>query len=147
ILSNPTDFSYSSARFYYRAGEFVRVSRIDGNTVHLTKPVYDTYAAASIDLYRMDPIRCGVSNMTIRCTPNQSGIKVSFGTDLRFNNLEMSGSYVTHLSLSRCYNVDIDHVKAFDATPLTGSHGHYGITIANCQRVRLNSVDLETTRH
>ena len=146
ILADSADSSFNAARTYYRAGEFCRVRSVSGTTVGLTRPTYAAYSAGStVTPYKMVPIRTGVMDMTIRCTMGQTGIKVTYGTDLVFRDLALSGTNVSHLTLSRCYNVDIDNVKAFDASPAVGTN--YGVSIVNCQRLRISDVDLETTRH
>src|SRR5690606_3340255 len=43
ILHNSNDSSFSTARTYYRAGEFCRVDSVSGATVTLTSPTYGAY--------------------------------------------------------------------------------------------------------
>src|SRR5690606_22807240 len=74
--------------------------------------------------------------------------RVDLGTELVFRDLSLSGSDIAHLALSRCYNVTIGDVTAFDAQAATTPSGlNYGVMLLNCQRVRIRGVDLETRRH
>src|SRR5690606_4579886 len=88
------------------------------------------------------------SGMTIRGTTGQYLIRVDLGTELVFRDLSLSGSDIAHIALSRCYNVTIGDVTAFDAQAATTPSGlNYGVMLLNCQRVRIRGVDLETRRH
>lgn len=149
ILHNSNDSSFSTARTYYRAGEFCRVDSVSGATVTLTSPTYGAYTiGANITARKVVPIRTGISGMTIRGTTGQYLIRVDLGTDLVFRDLSLSGSDIAHIALSRCYNVDVGDVKAFDAQAATTPSGlNYGVMMLNCQRVRIRGVDLETRRH
>lgn len=149
ILYNSADSSFNTARTYYRAGEFCRVASISGSTVTLTTPTYAAYSSGStVTAHKLVPIHTGVSGMTIRGTTGQPVIRIDLGTDLCFHDLAMSGSDTSHLTLSRCYNVGISRVSAFDASPVsTPDATNYGIVLANSQRIRISDVDLETRRH
>lgn len=147
IIYNTVDGSFNTARPYYRAGEFCKVRTVDSSTkVTVTRPTYDGYrVGADIECYKLVPIRAGVSNMTIECTPGKNGISIEFGSDLEFSNLDLRGTNYTHLNLARCYGVSISKIKAFDYQAEVGLN--YGIVIGNSQRIRISDVDLETRRH
>jgi len=51
LIYNPTDFSYSGWRDYYRAGEYLRVAKVTGANIELQGTLADAYTAASVDLY------------------------------------------------------------------------------------------------
>lgn len=146
IIYNPTDYSFNNApgRPYYRNGEFARVLSVSGTTVTLTRPLYATHPT-SVQVSKLNPIRTGISNMSIVGQAGVTLAKISYGQDLVFRDLDLKGSNISMLTLDRCYNVNVTHVSAFDANSIGSTN--YGITLANCQRVRLNSVDLETYRH
>ena len=149
FFQNTTDFSFNAAdgRPYYRAGEFCKVKSVVSSTVvKLTAPLYDTYRTTDpIDLYKVTPIRTGVSNMTITCTPGRTGIYVQWGTDLEFRNLRMRGTDQAHITIARSYEVEIEKITAFDNQAEVGLN--YGVVIASSQRVRIDKVTLETSRH
>jgi len=148
ILHDSADSSFSTARTYYRAGEFCRVDQVAGNVVTLTRPTYAAYASGgTVSASKVNPIRTGISGMTIRGTTGQYLIRVDLGTELVFRDLSLSGSNYSHLALSRCYNVDIANVTAFDAQDATVPGINYGLSLMNCQRVRVRGIDVETRRH
>lgn len=51
LIYNPTDYSWLSTRSSYRAGEWVRVSRIVGNDIIPSEPLWHLYDAADVDIY------------------------------------------------------------------------------------------------
>ena len=146
-IYDTTDYSFNTARVYYRAGEFCKVRTVVSSTqVTITQPTYASYSTgAARQLYKLNPIRTGVSDMTVECSTGSTGIFVEFGSDLEFHNLKMSGSDVSHLTIARCYDVAISRVSAFDHQVENGTN--YGITVSNSQRIRIDNVDLETRRH
>src|SRR5690606_20796161 len=83
IIHSTVDGSFNTARPYYRAGEFCRVVARSGSTVTVSRPLYSAYTGgANLRVYRMNPIRTGLSGMTIKCTPGQYGVRINLGTDL-----------------------------------------------------------------
>lgn len=148
VLASTVDGSFNAARTYYRAGEFCRVASVSGTTVTLTAPTYASYVTGGTVVPRkLVPIRTGISGMTIRGTTGQTVIRVDLGSELVFRDLSLSGSNQSHLTLSRCYNVQLGDVSAFDAQPATAPGLNYGVCLLNCQRIRISGVDLETRRH
>src|SRR5690606_5148831 len=77
------------------------------------------------------------------CPQNYTGEKVVLGSDLRFSG-DYKGSEVSHLTLARCVDVKLDHLKAFH---IAGATDGYGVTIRNCQHVTLDTPSLDTFRH
>src|SRR5699024_1077106 len=53
---NPTDFSWSPHRSYYRAGEFMRIANTIDDTINLFGLPIDSYSAADVDLYKINPV-------------------------------------------------------------------------------------------
>lgn len=148
ILWDSTDSSFSTARPYYRAGEMCRVMAVSGTSVLLTKPTYAAYTAGgTVTAAKMLPLRAGISGMTIHCTTGKTGIRFDLATNLIFDDLVMDGSNISHLTLSRCYDVTIRGVSAFDVQPATTPGLNYGICLLNCQKVQINDAMLETRRH
>lgn len=147
VITDTTNGSFNPNRTYYRAGEFCKVIGVSGNTVTLSHPLYGgTYGtAANFVIYKVTPIRTGISNMTIKCATGQVGILINWGADLVFDQLRMSGSDISHLTLARCYGVSISNFSAFDHQAPVGAN--YGITIASSQRIRISDSELETRRH
>lgn len=149
VISDTTDSSFNAARIYYRRGEFCKVRDVSGNTVTLTHPLYlasGTYGTgANIEIYKLNPVRTGVSGMTLKCSPGKDAIKVTYGSMLEFRDLAMSGCNYAHINLSRCYSVHIGNVTAFDQQAEIGYN--YGICIVNSQRIRIRDCELETRRH
>lgn len=66
LIYNPTDFSFSGWRSYYRAGEYLRVAKVVGSTITLQGTLADSYTAANVSLYRFDNMStCHLANFSL----------------------------------------------------------------------------------
>lgn len=146
LIYNSADGSWNGARDVYRAGEYVRVRSVSGSDVTLTGPTFAGYAAGStVSVYRMNTIKTGVSGARITLTAGVTGIKIIHGTELRFDDLAMTGTTLSHINLERSVNIALSGVHIWDASPSVGNN--YGVMLANCQNVDVAGCFLETTRH
>ncbi len=134
IIYNPTDASWSGANTLYRAGEFCRVDSIAGNVVTLWNGLYDSYAAADVDLHKLSVCDVSIKGLNI-IAPSAavSGLAVSLATSLSLDGVKASNSTVRGISLSRCYNVSVTNTDALVNEPASGTQ--YGISINNCSNV------------
>jgi hypothetical protein len=83
IIYNPTDYSWSGFRTYYRAGEFCEAAAVGATTVRLKNALYDSYVAADVDTYRMAPDRSCFENFVIEGAASTGLIFVSLGMNNR----------------------------------------------------------------
>ncbi|CDQ17938.1 phage tailspike polysaccharide lyase family protein [Halobacillus karajensis] len=152
-LYDNTDFSWSSARAYYRKGEFVKVSSVVSDTeVLLDNGCLDSYAPTTntnIGAYKMN---MGTINIfgDIEIIQGKQGAfyaaKFHRITDFTSDNIACiakNGSYAA-LELNQCYNVDIK-AKAIQEK-LSGLGGDYGLLVSNCQHIRADGY-FSASRH
>jgi hypothetical protein len=124
----------------------VRVKSVSTTTVTLTNRTYAGYASGgTVSVYKLTPIRCGISGATMRFQAGSTGINVALGTRMRFDDLVLRGSDVSHLDLERCYDVTLRGIDAWDNQAEASTN--YGISLSNCQQVSATDCYLETTRH
>jgi len=155
VIYDSLSSSYSPDGPSWRAGEFVRVVAVSTTTVtistalwgrSLATPTVSYVAGGTVSVYKLNPIRTGVSGISMTAKQGKSGITVSLGEGLRFKDLYLTGTNHSHLQLDRSYNCAIDGVTAIDAS--SGAVGlNYGVTLANSQRISISDCFLETTRH
>jgi hypothetical protein len=146
VIYNSADSSFNPARTYYRAGEYVRVASLASNTVTLTTRTYAAYASGgTVSVYKMTPIRTGISGARMTFKAGVTGIKTSLGSGLAYSDLILRGSDVSHLTLDRCYGIKLAAIDAFDAKADIALN--YGVTINNSQAIDIDGCFLETTRH
>lgn len=142
--TNSTSFA---GAFY--AGEFFRSDGVNGSVVtNRGNGSYDTYATgADKVLKKVSPVRVAVRGMSMRFKQgvSVSGIKVLYGQDCVFEDLDLSGSRYAQIEISHCYNTSFRGVKATDSQTAAGLN--YGIVCLHSQVVRAQDCYLETTRH
>lgn len=156
VIDDQTASSWNTARTYYQAGEFCKVSTVAANTpvagqytVTLSQPLYGgTYLTTNGNLkfWKLNPIRTGISNMEIVCQQGVYTVDISYGSNLVFENLKMSGTDWAHICVSRCYDVTVRNVSIFDSSSDASGY-NYGLIIEHSQRVRVSDSQLETRRH
>jgi hypothetical protein len=146
VLYDSADYSFAPMRTYYRAGEFLRVVSVATNTVTFSSPTYAAYlSGGTVSAYKVNPIRTGISGARITGKPSSNVISIALGTDLRMEDVRLTGTNWSHLLLDRCYDVDLSHVRAVDYQASVGLN--YGVNLSNCQLVRIDASTLDTTRH
>lgn len=143
---NPTDFSYSEWRANYRAGEWKQIAYIEGANVYFTKPFYADYAANTLDIYKLNSVKCHVENIHILHKNLKSGaIKFTFSSnasdkDMTFDS--KSGSFITY---DRCVGHDSINPKGHNVGNNQGLD--YAYVISNSQHGRVNGGDIYSQRH
>lgn len=133
LIFNPTDNSWSDWRPEYRAGEFTRVHSKSGNTVNITHQLYDTYAAASVSLYKLVGPSTTVRNFRVEPPKLEykGGVKVSLIDTPVVENIYSMGGYYTGVELDRCVNFTLGGQGYKNFSP--PNNDEYGATISNCQ--------------
>jgi hypothetical protein len=144
IIYNPTDYSWSGDRPEYRAGEFVEVDSNNGTVVKIFGSLFDNYAAAAVQIYRLPRasftltggrlkvIGCKAAGFSAVATA-----KFEAYAALGLDNLSASGSPYAGSVSSRCFNIygtGLDITQANDVANGTD----YGLVFSNCQKVRVS---------
>jgi uncharacterized cupin superfamily protein len=149
IIYNSTDSSWSSTFAYARAGEFCRVQFATSATVLKTtgglRAAYTT--GANLDTYAMTEHRVNWSNLTV-IAPNAGSIRpiqISRATRVRLTNVEGMGSDYVGVSLDRCY--DVEMVACNTEVNVQAAASKYGLSIGNCQGVRVKGGEYNAVRH
>lgn len=146
-IYNPTDYSFSPHRAYYRSGEFIRAATVTSDTVSTFGNLIDSYTATSVDIYKIKPIRVRLYNFRVSASPSatKSPITITFGQDLVIDNYENINSNIAGITLDRCFNFDINSGIATNLSQLNGLN--YGIAISNCQNFRVTGGNHNAARH
>lgn len=152
VIYNPTDYSWSPIRPYYRKGEKVKVAEILTPTKILTQsPIYDNYTTASVNLYKYNELnQCSIEGINIICKPSTT--EVGYGLQLKrivdgsIENVTIKGASYTCLSLSQCFNVSITGCTTEeDFAEVSG--GEYGILVGNSQNIFISNCYTSAGRH
>lgn len=74
MIYNPTNGSWSGFRDEYKAGELFRVSAVSGTAVSLAKRLYDGYAVADVDVYKVSPISVDLDGIKVESAGHSTGL-------------------------------------------------------------------------
>jgi len=151
-IFNPAASSWSAFRADYYAGEYATVLRVDGATVYLASPLHDSYAASSVAVYKMAPLRGEFDfGGTEIIGPN---ISITGGSGIRLQNLNRSiisgliarSANYAQIGVWQSLDVDMYGCEALTLqNTLAGTQ--YGLSIANAQRVRVHGGTFISERH
>lgn len=147
-IYNPTNYSWSNARTYYRAGEFFRVGFISSSTaLKSCGNINHSYVDSAVSLYKLE--KNEVSFMNLTCIAPDSGsiapLKIVHATKVNINNYSGYGSDYTSLVIDKCYDVSIYNSKANVTVQVVSSK--YGIALGNSQNVNIIGCDCFAVRH
>ena len=146
-IYNPTDYSFSPARNYYRAGEFIKVVAATSTNVTIAGHTWDDYIATDVDVYKINPIKIDFNTYNIDATDSilSTPVKFTFCSELDASKYQNKNSKVAGISFDRCYDVSISDVRATNMAALTGNN--YGVSLANCQYVKIDGASSHAVRH
>lgn len=151
VIYNPTDFSYSSFRSYYRAGEFCRVAAVTSPTqVRLTKPLYAGYTAAAVNIYKMNGgsfnLKGSLKVIAPETLPSVMGVRAQRLIDFDITGLKAySKQSSSAIELEKCFNGQGVAVVAEQGL-LSGTGNDYGLIFSNCQHMRMEGY-FSASRH
>ena len=147
ILYNPTDFSWSNHRSYYREGEMVRVYSVSDNNVTIFGDTNDSYLAVDMDVYRLNGVKGIIRDIHVIPSANSNvpAIEIRNGIDCVFEDVRGAGGIYTVLALTRCYGFNIRGNNVINSSVVSGDE--YGIAISNCQKGSIDGFTGHATRH
>lgn len=144
-IYNPTDFSYSGWRNYYRAGEWKQVLSVSGNSITTTKPFYATYAAADVLVYRLNSVRSRLANVRLLGgAGNKQLVIFSQTAGAIFDRVSAEGSNYSAYGFDRCvrgvvYDPQIRNLGA--------GTDDYGVIASNSQHIKIHRGSIYARRH
>lgn len=140
ILYNPTDYSYSSSRSYYRKGEYLKVwrkSSTDPSIIELASPVIDDYDNSNIDVYKMEGTNSKINDIGV-IAPNNNGvqsIRIERGVRNELTGTKALNSDDKGIALVQCYNTRI-RAKSYQYQD-SGLGTQYGLVVSNSQFINI----------
>ncbi len=153
-IYDPTDYSFSSARAYYRSGEFCEVAHVATSTeVILSNGLYAAYNATVVGVYKMTMSTFIVEGQleVVATKPTVSAATIAIRLDqIKHSTISglvgkaLEGAY-TAVSLVRCFNVSLPDTVATQET-LSGYGGDYGLAISNSQHIQYSGY-FSASRH
>jgi hypothetical protein len=151
VIYNPTDFSYSSFRSYYRAGEYCRVAAVTSPTqVRLTKPLYAGYTAAAVNIYKMNggkfKLEGSLKVNAPEALPTVMAVRAQRLIDFDITGLKgYSKQSSSAIELEKCFNGEGRGLVAEQGL-MSGTGNDYGLIFSNCQHMRMEGY-FSASRH
>jgi len=151
VIYNPTDFSWSGFRSYYRAGEYIRVASVTGNVIELQGSLCDSYITTAVTVYRVDNMTtCHWSGFTLIGKPTSSsplsGIQLKSAKDSSLEDIRVTRATYIGIGVNLCFNVQLRQCTAEeDFAPSFG--GEYGLAISNSHIVNVSGGYYCSQRH
>jgi hypothetical protein len=147
-IYNPTDFSWSPHRYYYRAGEFIQVGSVNGDTIKTYGDLVDSYLATDVNIYKINAIKVNLNNIKVIAENDgiENPITMLYVRDGVINNYSNVGSNNAGLSLIKCINLDFQTGSATNDSNINRGT-NYGVAISNCYNLRVNGGNHHAARH
>jgi hypothetical protein len=144
IIYNPTDFSYSGFRSYYRAGEWCEVIEVVGNTVKLKQRLYASYNIADVTLHHVKGPNFEIQGVQIKGTTILGIVNASLCLRPKLKNVRIRHSNNSCVNFDRCYLPLVDNP---DMTNVGDGGDDYGVAFGNSQHGRINGGSVYGQRH
>ncbi len=141
VVYNPT---YSGFREVYRAGEWCEVSGVSGNTATISHPLYDTYSASAVNMYKMVSPSVSLRNFKITGTSVENLITITLCHKPVVENVTGYLENNSVLMFDRCVKAAAINLNLYNK----GDGGDdYGLSIANSQHVQVIGGNYYARRH
>lgn len=145
LLITSTDL-WNPAREYYFKGEMVEVQDVDSNTYNISNPLFDDYTASTTTVYKLTMPTITVEGLEIEMDSNQTALEIKYSKNPSIINCKVHGARYTSIRLYYCIGglVSLNNIR--DAW-YPGTSTSYGIAIASCQGVIVQSNNISEARH
>ena len=148
-IYNPTDYSFSGYRTYYRAGEYARVLRVSGAVVTLETTLVDSYTAAAVDVYKMTGGSSHFQGFTVKCLTSGGvtyGAAMQGCIDSSMEDVKSVQATYGGLVFTKCFDVAMRDCTAVE-NGITEFGGDYGLIVSNSHAVRVTGGYFIAARH
>jgi len=144
VIFNPTNSSWSAFRSNYFAGEWCEVESVVGNVVTVRNQLYDTYAAADVDVYKITGPKVVLRNFDIRGTTVTGLIKTTLCIEPLIENIKASHANDSVVYFDRCFKPTVTNPDMNNVGDLGDD---YGIVVGNSQHVKVLGGNIYARRH
>lgn len=150
-IYNPTDYSWSGYRSYYRAGEYLRVAKVVGSTVTIQGTLCDSYDYTAVDIYRLDnPSQCHIRGLTLKGLAGASGAVTGINflnvVDGALEDVKVVNCSYAQASINQCFNVQVIGCSMQEDFS-NNFGGDYGLVVANSHGVTVSGGYYCAIRH
>lgn len=137
---------WNSIRAYYYAGEWCECRGTSGTSAYLTNPLYDSYTAANVKVYKLNSKAVSFKNLRLLGGANSAGLlKIQFCDHPYLENVSAYNENYQAIEFDRCYRVYVSNSNIYNKG--TGTLDDYGLVIGNSQKVNIEGGDFYSRRH
>ena len=143
IIYNPTDFSFSPHRYYYRDGVMLKVAEIVSTTqVKVYGIIPSAFVAAAVECYKIAGGHVTLKDFAIvPYSVNNIQVEIDGYSGVKIDGVYCpNGSNDANISIARSWGVDINALGS------VADGDAYPIVLANCQHGKVAG-DYNSTRH
>lgn len=115
-------------------GEMVEVAAVNGSTIDLVSPLYDSYAAATSSARRVAMPQVTLRDLTVVRDSNQCGVLVENARDVLLSGLHVEGAREALIRLSYAYGGVVENCAGTDFF-YAGTSTSYGLSVASSQHI------------
>lgn len=144
VIFNPTNSSWSGFRANYFAGEWCEVESISGSVVTVRNQLYDTYAAANVNVYKITGYKVSLRNFQIRGTTVLGLITPTLCIAPLIENITANHANDSIVYFDRCFKPTVINP---DMSNVGDGVDDYGIAIGNSQHVKVIGGNVYSRRH
>lgn len=146
VIWNDTDFSWSSDRNYYKAGEILRVSSVVGSTVNTDSALFAGYGAGVLTARRLitNTVRITGGKLLINGAANSIGIEMWNGYRSAVLGVDIVGAKNAQVAMRRCVESSVqlmsnDYSASVDL--------NYAVNMIACWKCQVQDSFIRSTRH
>lgn len=146
-IYNPTDFSWSDHRNYYRQGEHLKVAEIVNSTqFRSTSNIFDDYPSG-IPVYSLNAKKCNIKALNVHAGELTAyAATIESLADGEVNNLTCTGGRVATIHRNRCYGLKFNNPSS-QQWYNDGSATNYAHYTLSCQNVVDYNPNVRAFRH
>lgn len=134
IIFNSTASSYSGFSPNYYDGEFCQVLRVSGNTVKLTKPLWEGYTGSAVSIYKISSPSASFRNFRINGTNTPGLIETRLCIRPVFENITAYNENDRCISIDRCFETTCNNLNLNNVGT---TYGNFSLVIYNSQHTHV----------
>lgn len=143
-IYDTVDYSWSTARAYYHAGEWCECRGVSGSDAYVTNPLYQTYTPANIDVYKLNSKSVSFRNFRVKGGAIGGLLKVVLCDRPLIENVSAYNENYQAFEFDRCYRPTVKNCTVYNKGT---NSDDYGVIFSNCQKGRVFGGDYYARRH
>jgi hypothetical protein len=122
----------------YKKSEFCRVAGVSGTTITLEWPLYDSYTAATTDVYKVNAPKVSMDNISftrdkaVSLESGLEGLNIRYVQTSRFNRVVVKNFTTTNIEIWDSFDIVVNQCETY-GDYFVGEGQGYGLLNNSCQ--------------